>query len=66
MSKYTICFDTLCQGPQPVLFDDEPAQFDSEQEALAEIDTDPDFYADCFVCKIDEVGRKAIFTGGKP
>lgn len=63
MSKFTICFDTLCQGYQPVNFDSEPCQFDTEAEAQAEIDSDPEFYEDCFICPLSDIGHKAIYTG---
>lgn len=61
--EWTIAFDTLCQGPQPVNENDEPIVFSSEAAAIDEINSDPEFYEDCFPLLITEIGRKAIFTG---
>lgn len=62
---FIICFDTLCTGFQPVMEGDEPCTYGSEAEAQAEIDSDPEFYEDCFVCPMSDIGRKAIYTGGQ-
>ena len=62
--KYTICFDTICQGFQPVMCDDKPIAFSTEAEALAEVESDPEFYEDCFVCTVDAIGHKTIYTLG--
>lgn len=67
---FTICFDTLCTGYQAIMTyapDDPdqigvPVSFDTESEAQAEIDSDPEFYDDCFVCPIEEIGHKTIFN----
>jgi len=59
---FTICFDTLCTGFEPVREDDQPVTFSTEAEAQAEIASDPEFYADCFVARLDEIGSKAIWT----
>lgn len=60
---YTICFDTLCQGPQPVMENDKPILFGTEAEAENEIASDPEFYDGCFPCLLSAIGRKAIFYG---
>lgn len=58
---FTICFDTFCCGWTPILINDEPASFETMAEAQAELDSDKEFYADCFVCRFNEIGHKAIF-----
>lgn len=60
---FTIAYDTLCTGMQPVNFDDQPARFATEAEALAEMDSDPEFYEDCSIIPYSEIGHKTIFTG---
>lgn len=70
--KYTICFDTLCTGFQPI-YDEEfvdgksvkrtPVEYSTLEEAQAEIDSDPEFYEDCFACSMDEIGHKTIYYG---
>ena len=68
MTQYTICFDTICDGFQPVedikMIDGRevrsPIKFDTEDQAAAEIKSDPAFYEDCFVCRLDEIGHKTI------
>lgn len=35
----------------------------TEAEAQAEIDSDPGFYEDCFICPLSDIGHKAIYTG---
>lgn len=66
MTKFVICFDTICQGYQPVMEGDQPARYDTEAEAQAELDSDPEFYGDdCFVCEETEIGHKTIFYGSK-
>lgn len=62
---YTICFDTICTGFQPVLCNDKPMEFATEDEAIAEMDTDEEFYGDCFVCPLEYIGHKTIFYGSK-
>jgi len=47
MPRYTIVFDTICQGPVSVHENDEPIMFNSLEEAEAEIADDPEFYEDC-------------------
>ncbi len=37
--------------------------FETEAEAQQEIDSDPEFYKDCFTCPMDEIGHKTIYTG---
>lgn len=67
---FTICFDTLCDGYTPIMdyAPDDPEQngvpvsYDTEAEAQAEIDGDPEFYDDCFVCLLSEIGHKAFFN----
>lgn len=61
---FTICFDTICSGYEPVLIDDKPAQFETEQAALAEMKSDPGFYKDCFVTPMNQIGHKTIYFGG--
>lgn len=62
--SYTIAQDTICTGYTCVIFyDDVPAEFATEAEAIAEMDTDPEFYDGCFVCPIAELGHKTIYTG---
>lgn len=64
--KSAICFDTICQGYHPVTDGDNlPVEFMSEEEALKEIDDDPEFYDDCFACPMDEIGHKTIYFGEK-
>lgn len=63
VAKYTICFDTVCTGYSPVMQDEKPITFNTEAEAEKEIASDPEFYADCFVCPISQIGHKMIFTG---
>lgn len=67
MSKFTICFDTLCTGYEPIHVESdgvrEPMTFETEKEAQAEIDSDPEFYDDCFICTVEEIGHKTIFYG---
>lgn len=60
---FTICFDTICTGYQAIQDENGPVQYETEQAAQAEIDSDLDFYGDCFVCPISEIGRKAIYHG---
>jgi len=64
---FTICFDTLCTGYEPVCIEENgvrgPITFDTEAQAQAEIDSDPEFYHDCFICLLSDIGRKAIFYG---
>ena len=42
---------------------DQPCTYATEAEAQAEIDADPEFYEDFFVCRLDEIGHKTIYTG---
>lgn len=60
---FVIMFDTLCTGFEPIRDGEtnEPVTFATEAEAQAEIDSDPEFYADCFVAGADEIGHKAIW-----
>lgn len=60
---YTICFDTICTGFAPVMEDDQPCTYATEAEAQAEIDSDPEFYEDCFPCLLSNIGHKTIYTG---
>jgi hypothetical protein len=62
--KWTICTDTVCDGFSPVGCDedDNPQVFDTEDEAIAELEDDLEFYEDCFVCQLSEVGHKAIVS----
>ena len=66
---FVICFDTLCCGFSPVLTSTEehpegtPLEFETEELAQSEIDADPEFYSDCFVCPKEEIGHKTIFYG---
>jgi hypothetical protein len=73
-SMFTICFDTICQGFQPVMeevkdrrckygYRRQPVRYSTEAEARAELESDPAFYQDCFVCPVDQIGHKTIFTG---
>lgn len=59
--KWTICYDTVCQGFQPVCDDTSPVEYDTEAEAQAEIDGDPEFYEDCFAVPMSEIGHRTIF-----
>lgn len=58
---FTICFDTLCQGYQPIMEDENPVTYATEAEAQAEIDADPEFYDECFVCPLADIGHKTIW-----
>lgn len=61
---FTIAFDTICQGYQAIMDDDDgPVTYATENEAQAEIESDPEFYEDCFVIPLSEIGHKTIFTG---
>lgn len=70
--KYAICFDTICDGYTPICEEDlidgtlirKPIQYNSLEEAQAEIDSDKEFYEDCFACSMDEIGHKSIYYGG--
>ena len=60
--SYVIVFDTLCTGFEPVKDEhDQPVVYATEAEAQAEIDSDPEFYDECFVTEIDEIGHKSIW-----
>lgn len=59
--KYTLCFETMCEGWQPVKYDDDIALFDTKAEAQSEIESDTEFYEDCFVCHISEIGTKTVY-----
>jgi len=61
--KWTICQDTICQGYSPIMGDDKPVEYDTEAQAQAEIDDDPEFYEDCFPCKMSDIGHKIIYFG---
>ena len=78
--KYVIVFDTMCDGWQAVMDDkDNPALFDSKEEAEKEImddfqelqrnqiesDMEPDEEPDEFAIPLTEYtqGRKVIFNG---
>lgn len=64
--KHVICFDTICTGYSPVMTGDlkaVPLLFDTEAEAQKEIDDDPEFYDDCFVCLESDIGHKTIYRG---
>jgi hypothetical protein len=63
--SWVIVFDTLCTGFEPIRDGEtnEPCTYATEAEAQAEIDLDPEFYADCWPAPIDEIGHKAIFHG---
>ena len=69
--KWAICYDTICSGYTPVVIDSgidnpdgTPIEFDTEAEAQAEIDSDPEFYQDeCFPCLMSAIGHKTIYTG---
>jgi len=63
--KWTICFDTICTGYQPVMYGDKPIGFPTEKAATIELEDDPEFYEDCFVCEMSEIGHKTIFHGGE-
>lgn len=60
---FTICFDTICRGYEPVQINEKAAQFETEQAALAEMKSDPKFYKDCFVVIMDQIGHKTIYMG---
>lgn len=60
---FTICFDTICTGFAPVHEDEKPIRFKTKAEAQREIDSDLEFYADCFVAPLSNIGHEAIFTG---
>lgn len=61
---FAICFDTICTGFAPITDgDNNPVQYETEQEAINELESDPEFYVDCFVCPIEDIGHKTIFTG---
>lgn len=65
---FTICFDTICQGFQPVMEDagidnpeGTPVTYETEVLAQEEIDSDPEFYKDCFTCPLVDIGHKTIY-----
>jgi len=65
---WTICYDVVCDGYQPILTSQEddvsvPIAFKTEDEAIKEMDDDPEFYEDCFPCKMSEIGHKIVFHG---
>ena len=62
---FTICFDTICDGYTPVMCDELPIEFATEEEAEAEIKSDPEFYDECFVCPMSEIGHKTIYHSTK-
>lgn len=59
---FTICYDTIFDGFQPVKDDEEPVTFATEEEATIELESDPEFYEECFVCPLNQIGHKTIFT----
>jgi len=66
MTAYVICFDTICSGYTPVQDGTgQPIQYKTEAEALAEVKQDPEFYSDCFVCELSDIGHKTIYKGEK-
>lgn len=72
---WTIAFDTLCNGYQPVMETvhdkngenprSKPVTYFTEAEAQADIDADPEFYEDCFTCLLTDIGHKTIFHATK-
>jgi hypothetical protein len=65
---WTICSDSWCDGFAPIMTLDEddsdvPVSYKTEEEATKELEDDPEFYEDCFVCQMSEVGHKAVFYG---
>lgn len=65
-NTHTICFDTLCTGYAPITDGDgNPVEYASQAEAIRELESDIDFYDDCFVCELDDIGHKTIFYGSK-
>lgn len=60
---FTIAFDTLCEGYQPVMEGDPPLpmSFDTYDESVAEMNDDPEFYEDCCIIPLADIGRKIIF-----
>ena len=66
---FVICFDTICEGYQPIRTgdggdkDSPPLRYVTEDEAQAELDSDPEFYRDCFVCPESDIGHKSIYYG---
>jgi len=62
--QFTICFDTICQGFSPITDgDNNPVIYESLEAAEKEIDSDPEFYQDCFAAPMEEIGHKTIYTG---
>lgn len=59
-TKWTICQDSICEGFSPITEDGEPVSFNTEEEAIKEIDSDPKFYEECFPCLMSEIGHKTI------
>lgn len=53
----------MCGGYTPVMVDDKTTRYSTEKEAQAELDSDEEFYEDCFVCEYEEIGHKIIYTG---
>jgi hypothetical protein len=67
-NDWTICSDSLCDGYQPILVEDSdgnnmPETFKTEEEAIKEMEDDPEFYEDCFPCQMSEIGHKIVFYG---
>lgn len=61
---YVICFDTICDGFQPVIgLKGNPNKYATKKAAEKEIASDPKFYDDCFVTHEREIGHKTIYTG---
>lgn len=64
MTRHTIAFDTICTGFAPITDgDSNPIEFDGEEAALKELESDPEFYDEYFVFPLDEIGHKTIYTG---
>jgi hypothetical protein len=38
-----------------------PVEYATRAAAELELQSDPEFYRDCFVCSLDEIGHKTIF-----
>jgi len=60
---WVICIDTVCDGYTCTCNEDgKPVLFSTKEEALDELNSDPESYSDDnFVCKESEIGYKTIY-----
>lgn len=59
---YIICFDTLCTGFEAMKENDKIMLFENENQAVIELESDPEFYEDCFIAEENEIGHKSIYN----